>query len=130
MFKYQTGRHITWNYSGFCQKKALLDIFIYNLDDGLQSSLIQSVNDNRLGNVTDNLGEGSKPKVVLRNRLEIIKMIVTINKFKLLHLGKRNQKRKYKMGNNWLNNRTAEEHLEITVGLQLNISIVIVNLLA
>ncbi|CAM5092187.1 unnamed protein product [Eretmochelys imbricata] len=103
----------------------LFNIFISDLDNGIESTLIKFADDTKLGGVANAL----EHMIKIQNDLdklekcsEIIRMKFNKNKCKVLHLGRNNQLHTYKMGNDCLGSNTVERDLGVIVDRKLNMS--------
>uniref|UniRef100_K7F0X6 Reverse transcriptase domain-containing protein n=1 Tax=Pelodiscus sinensis TaxID=13735 RepID=K7F0X6_PELSI len=104
---------------------ALFNIFINNLDIGIESTLIKFADDTKLGGVATNLED----RVIIQNDLDKLEKCSEVNrmkfnkdKCKVLHLGRNNQFHKYRMGSDCLGRSMAERDLGVTVNHKLNMS--------
>uniref|UniRef100_K7EW77 Reverse transcriptase domain-containing protein n=1 Tax=Pelodiscus sinensis TaxID=13735 RepID=K7EW77_PELSI len=104
---------------------ALFNIFIDNLDIGIESMLIKFADDIKLGGVATNLED----RVIIQNDLdklekwsEVSRMKFNKDKCKVLHLGRNNQFHTYRMGSDCLGKSTAERDLGVIVDNKLNMS--------
>uniref|UniRef100_A0A670K135 Reverse transcriptase domain-containing protein n=1 Tax=Podarcis muralis TaxID=64176 RepID=A0A670K135_PODMU len=103
----------------------LFNIFINNLDDGLKGILIKFADDTKLGGVANT----PEDRITLQNDLDRLenwaktnKMNFNREKCKVLHLGKKNERHKYKMGDTWLESSTCEKDLGVLVDHKLDMS--------
>ncbi|CAM5123811.1 unnamed protein product [Eretmochelys imbricata] len=101
----------------------LFSIFIKDLDNGIQNTLIKFADDTKLGGVASALKDGIK----IQNDLdklekwsEVNRMKFNKDKCKVLQLGRNNQLHTYKMGNDCLGRSTAERDLGVIVDHKLN----------
>ena len=90
------------------------NIFINDLDEGVQGMLVKFVDDTMLGGIANTL-EGRKE---IQNSLDSLehwaennRMKFNRDKCKVLHPEKRNEIHSYKMGDTWLSNATCEKDL-------------------
>uniref|UniRef100_K7F130 Reverse transcriptase domain-containing protein n=1 Tax=Pelodiscus sinensis TaxID=13735 RepID=K7F130_PELSI len=104
---------------------ALFNIFINDLDTGIESTLIKFGDDTKLGGVATNLED----RIIIQNDLdklekwsEVNRMKFNRDKCKVLHLGRNNQFHTYRMGSNCLGRSTAERDLGVIVDHKLNMS--------
>ncbi|KAK4826204.1 hypothetical protein QYF61_006148 [Mycteria americana] len=101
----------------------LFNIFINNLDAGVECIISKFADDTKLGGDVDSL-EGQEALQMDLDRLEHRAMIngVKINKSKCwtLHLGQSNVRHKYKLGEEWLESSPAERDLGVLVDSRLN----------
>ncbi|PKU49588.1 rna-directed dna polymerase from mobile element jockey- hypothetical protein [Limosa lapponica baueri] len=100
----------------------LLNIFINNLDDGIESTLTTFLDDTKLG-AEVNMSGG---RAILQRHLDWLedwssKNYIKFNKVKckVLHLGQDNQNIQYWLGSVWLGSRVAERDLEVLVDNKL-----------
>uniref|UniRef100_A0A670KJT9 Reverse transcriptase domain-containing protein n=1 Tax=Podarcis muralis TaxID=64176 RepID=A0A670KJT9_PODMU len=103
----------------------LFNIFINDLDDGLKGILIKFADDTKLGGVANT----PEDRITLQNDLDRLenwaktsKMNFNREKCKVLHLGKKNERQKYKMGDTWLESSTCEKDLGVLVDHKLDMS--------
>uniref|UniRef100_UPI00109F2E4C uncharacterized protein LOC114596483 n=1 Tax=Podarcis muralis TaxID=64176 RepID=UPI00109F2E4C len=103
----------------------LFNIFINDLDDGLRGILIKFADDTKLGGVANT----PEDRITLQNDLDSLenwaktnKMNFNREKCKVLHLGKKNERHKYKMGDTWLESSTCEKDLGVLVDHKLDMS--------
>uniref|UniRef100_A0A670HWE4 Reverse transcriptase domain-containing protein n=1 Tax=Podarcis muralis TaxID=64176 RepID=A0A670HWE4_PODMU len=103
----------------------LFNIFINDLDDGLKGILIKFADDTKLGGVANT----PEDRITLQNDLDRLenwaktnKMNFNREKYKVLHLGKKNERHKYKMGDTWLESSTCEKDLGVLVDHKLDMS--------
>ncbi|CAM5081660.1 unnamed protein product [Natator depressus] len=89
----------------------LFNVFINELDNGIESTLIKFEDDTKLGGVASALED----RIKIHNDLdklekwsEVIWMKFSKDKCKVLHLGRNNQLHAYKMGKDCLGRSTAE----------------------
>uniref|UniRef100_K7F0M3 Reverse transcriptase domain-containing protein n=1 Tax=Pelodiscus sinensis TaxID=13735 RepID=K7F0M3_PELSI len=104
---------------------ALFNIFINDLDIGIESTLIKFADDTKLGGIATALGD----RVIIQNDLgklekwsEVNRMKVNKDKCKVLHLGRNNKFHTYRMGSDCLGRSTAERNLGVIVDHNLNMS--------
>ncbi|XP_077772840.1 uncharacterized protein LOC114582471 [Podarcis muralis] len=103
----------------------LFNIFINDLDDGLKGILIKFADDTKLGGVA----KTPEDRITLQNDLDRLenwaktnKMNFNREKCKVLHLGKKKERHKYKMGDTWLESSTCEKDLGVLVDHKLDMS--------
>ncbi|KAK4826782.1 hypothetical protein QYF61_011431 [Mycteria americana] len=103
----------------------LLNVFINNLDAGVECTISKFADDTKPGGAVDSL-EGQDALQRDPDRLEHRAMIngMKFNKSKcqILHLGQNNAGYKYKLGEEWLESSLAEKDLGVLVDSRLNMS--------
>ncbi|KAK4830609.1 LOW QUALITY PROTEIN: hypothetical protein QYF61_012052 [Mycteria americana] len=103
----------------------LFNIFINDLDAGVDCTISKSADDTKLGGAVDCL-EGHEALQRDLDRLEhwaiINGMKFNKNKSQILPLGWSNAGHKYKLGEEWLESSPAERDLGVLVGSRLNMS--------
>ncbi|CAM4409115.1 unnamed protein product [Caretta caretta] len=101
----------------------LFNIFINDLDVGIESLLVKFSDDSYRGGVANTLEDRAKIQRdldKLENWAIDDKMKLIKDKCKVLHLWKKNQIHKDRMGDNWLVSSTAEKDLVVVVDPSLN----------
>uniref|UniRef100_A0A803TJS6 Reverse transcriptase domain-containing protein n=1 Tax=Anolis carolinensis TaxID=28377 RepID=A0A803TJS6_ANOCA len=103
----------------------LFNIFINDLDEGLEGTIIKFADDIKLGGIANTPEDRSRIQNDF-NRLErwaeSNKMKFNRDKCKILHFGRKNGMQRYRMGDAWLNNHTCEKDLAVLVDNKLNMS--------
>uniref|UniRef100_A0A803SME4 Reverse transcriptase domain-containing protein n=1 Tax=Anolis carolinensis TaxID=28377 RepID=A0A803SME4_ANOCA len=104
----------------------LFNIFINDLDEGLEGMIIKFADDTKLGGIANTPEDRSRIQNNL-NRLEkwakTNKMKFNRDKCKILHLGRKNEMQRYRMGDAWFNSSMCEKDLGVLVDNKLNMSL-------
>ncbi|GAB0179974.1 mitochondrial enolase superfamily member 1 [Grus japonensis] len=111
--------------SGFNSRLVLFNVFINDLDAGVECTISKFADDTKPEGAVDPL-EGQEALQRDLDRLEHWAMIngMKFNKSKcwILHLGQSNAGHKYKLGEGWLESSPAERDLGVLVNSRLNMS--------
>jgi len=104
---------------------ALLNIFVGNMDSGIECTLSKSVDDTKLCGVVDTLGG----RDAIQRDLERLERWACANlmkfnksKCKVLHMGQGNPKHKYRPCGEWIDSSLKEKDLGVLVDKQLNMT--------
>uniref|UniRef100_A0A803T8E9 Reverse transcriptase domain-containing protein n=1 Tax=Anolis carolinensis TaxID=28377 RepID=A0A803T8E9_ANOCA len=111
---------------GFILGLVLFNIFINDLDGGLEGTIIKFADDTKLGGIANTPEERSR----IQNNLDRLerwaetnKMKFNRDKCKILHLGRKNEMQRYRMGDAWHNSSTCEKDLGVLMDNKLNMSL-------
>lgn len=103
----------------------LFNVFINDLDEGIEGKLIKFADDTKLGDVANTKQDRDriqKDLDKLQQWAETNRMVFNREKCKILHLGKNNENSTYKMGGICLSSSTGEKDLGVLVDHRLNMS--------
>uniref|UniRef100_A0A803TH73 Reverse transcriptase domain-containing protein n=1 Tax=Anolis carolinensis TaxID=28377 RepID=A0A803TH73_ANOCA len=104
----------------------LFNIFINDLDEGLEGTIIKFADDTRLGEIANTPEDRSRIRNDhdrLERWAETNKMKFNRDKCKILHFSRKKLMQRYRMGDAWLDSSTCEKDLGVLVDNKLNMSL-------
>jgi len=109
----------------FLRGPALFNIFVSNMDNGIEFTLSKSSNNTKLCVVVDVLeGRNAMQRDLDRIERWARAYLTKFNKAKckVLHLGQGNPKHKYRLGKEWIESSPEEKNLGVLVDEKLNMT--------